>query len=94
MLSASGFSVEFNDYGKSSSIANDKPNAAYRWIDSIESVCGMLTANPEMGQVRNSRNHGPCRRFVSGNYVIFFRAASDGVEIIRFVRAERDLDNI
>lgn len=75
-------------------IANDKPHAAYRWLNSIESVCETLAENPEMGQARKSRNHGPCRSFVKGNYVIIFRGIADGVEIIRIVRGERDLDNV
>ena len=75
-------------------IANDKPDAAYRWVETMENVCETLAAHPEMGQARKSRNHGPCRSFVNGNYVIFFRGVSDGVEIIRIVRGERDLDNV
>ena len=75
-------------------IAHDRPDAAYRWIETIERVCGMLAENPDLGQTRNSPNHGACRSFVSGNYVIFFRSASDGVEIIRIVRGERDLDAV
>ena len=75
-------------------IAEDKPDAAYKWVETIENVCETLAANPEMGQARTSRNHGPCRSFVSGNYVIFFRGLGEGVEIIRIVRGERDLDNV
>jgi toxin ParE1/3/4 len=75
-------------------IARDKPDAAYTWVETIEKVCATLAANPELGQVRRSRNHGHCRSFTSGNYVIFFRGFSDGVEIIRIVRGERDLDNV
>jgi toxin ParE1/3/4 len=75
-------------------IARDKPDAAYRWVETIEDICATLALNPEIGQARRSRSHGPCRSFVSGNYVIFFRSFSEGVEIIRIVRGERDLDSI
>jgi len=81
-------------YENAEYIANDKPDAAYQWLEKIEDVCKILAANPEMGQVRQSRNHGPCRSFVKGKYVIFFRPVSAGVEIIRIVRGERDLDNV
>lgn len=81
-------------YENSEFIARDKPEAAYRWVETVEGVCQTLAANPGMGQSRNSKNHGPCRSFTSGNYVIFFRANDDGVEIIRIVRGERDLDNV
>ncbi len=75
-------------------IGQDKPDAAYKWVETIENVCKTLASNPEVEQARKSRNHGPCRSFVSGNYVIFFRGISDGVEIIRIVRGERDLDAV
>ena len=75
-------------------IARDKPEAAYRWVEKIEAACQTLALNPEMGQRRTSKNHGPCRSFSCGSYVIFFRGFGDGVEIIRIVRGERDLDNV
>jgi toxin ParE1/3/4 len=81
-------------YENAEFIARDKPDAAYKWVENIESVCETLAANPEMGQARESRNHAPCRSFVTGNYVIFFRGFDGGVEIIRIVRGERDLDNV
>ncbi|QEG24832.1 type II toxin-antitoxin system RelE/ParE family toxin [Mariniblastus fucicola] len=81
-------------YENSEFIARDKPEAAYRWVEKIESACRTLATNPEMGQRRISKNHGPCRSFSCGSYVIFFRALDDGVEIVRIVRGERDLDNV
>ncbi len=74
-------------YKNAEFIARDKPEAAYRWIET-------LASNPEMGQVRKSKNHGNCRSFTSGSYVIFFRGFKDGVEVIRIVRGSRDLDNV
>lgn len=75
-------------------ISRDKPDAAYRWIEKIESTCEMLAENPKVGQERTTRRHGKCRSFVSGNYVIFFRGVSDGIEVVRIVRGERDLDGL
>ena len=75
-------------------IARDKPIAAYEWVEKIESVCTTLATHPEIGQTRISKNHGPCRSFTSGKYVIFFRAIESGVEIIRIVRGGLDLDNV
>jgi toxin ParE1/3/4 len=75
-------------------IAHDKPAAAYKWVETIEHIGETLAENPEVGQARISRNHGPCRSFTSGNYVIIFRGFDDGVQIIRIVRGERDLDNV
>ena len=81
-------------YENAEYIARDKPEAAYHWIDTIEGVCETLASNPGIGQSRKSKNHGPCRSFTSGNYVIFFRRVDAGVEIIRIVRGECDLDNV
>ncbi|TWT81729.1 Plasmid stabilization system protein [Planctomycetes bacterium CA13] len=81
-------------YENSEFIARDKPEAAYRWVEKIEAACQTLAVNPETGQRRISKNHGACRSFSCGNYVIFFRGLGDEVEIIRIVRGERDLDNI
>jgi toxin ParE1/3/4 len=75
-------------------ISRDKPDAAYRWVESVESTCELLAGNPEIGERRQSSRHGPCRSFTCGNYVIFYRGVVDGVEIIRIVRGERDLDSI
>ena len=80
--------------GYSQLIAEDKPVAAYEWVEKIEDVCATLAAYPEMGQARESRNHGSCRSFTSGKYVIFFRGIQGGVEIIRIVRGGLDLDNV
>ncbi len=68
-------------------IARDKPEAADRWIDKIES-------NPELGESRQTRGYGHCRSFSSGNYVIFYRTVSDGVDIVRILRAERDIGSM
>ncbi len=81
-------------YKNAEYIARDKPDAAFRWVETIEGVCATLANNPEMGQVRKPKNHGKCRSFTSGSYVIFFRGIDGGVEIIRIVRGERDLDNV
>ena len=75
-------------------IAKDKPSAACRWLDSIESTCELLASNPELGEPRQSRGHGACRSFVVGNYVIFFRGAETGIEVVRVLRCGRDLDQV
>ena len=81
-------------YENAEYIARDKPDAAYRWVETVESTCEILANNPELGEERKTRGHGPCRSFVSGNYVIFYRSTTDGVEIIRIVRGERDIDRL
>jgi toxin ParE1/3/4 len=81
-------------YENAEYIARDRPDAAYRWVEKIESTCGLLAEYPDVGEQRQTRGYGLCRSFTCGNYVIFFRAVSDGVEIVRIVRAERDIDRM
>lgn len=81
--------VEHSDF-----IARDKPVAAYDWVNQIESTCQVLAENPNIGQARRSHGFGDCRSFTQGNYVIFFRAVANGIEVIRIVRGERDLDRL
>ena len=75
-------------------IARDKPEAAYRWVEVIEEMCGLLAINPEMGERRNIRNLGHCRSFTCGKYIIFFRGTADSMEIIRVVRGDRDVEQL
>ncbi len=75
-------------------IARDRPMAAEKWIDSVQSTCEMLANNPGVGEVRQTRSLGPCRSFVLGSYVIFFRPFRETVEIVRIIRADRDISQI
>ncbi len=75
-------------------IARDKPEAAYRWVEAIEQTCERLALNPEMGEQRTIRRLGNCRCFTCGKYVIFFRGAADGIEIVRIVRGDRDVERL
>ena len=81
-------------YENAEYIARDKPEAAHRWIETVQATCELLAHNPATGIERTVRSHGRCRSFVSGNYVIFFRSASDGIEIVRVVRGERDIESL
>jgi toxin ParE1/3/4 len=75
-------------------IARDKPAAAERWIDSVQTTCEMLADNPNVGEVRQTRSLGPCRSFVLGSHLIFFRPFRDAVEIVRIIRADRDITQV
>jgi toxin ParE1/3/4 len=75
-------------------ISRDKPEAAYAWADSIEKACQRLAENPDMEEQRKSTKHGACRCFTVGNFAIFFRGVTDGVEIIRIVRGAQDIERL
>jgi toxin ParE1/3/4 len=74
-------------------IARDNPPAADRLIDRITNVCGMLAANPELGERRPELARG-LRSFVVGNYVIYYRPMQDGIEVARVLHGARDVGSI
>ena len=74
-------------------IARDQPDAALRWIDRIDEVLQMLAHNPLAGRLRDELAPG-VRSFAIGNYVIFYRARADGIELIRVLHGARDLRRV
>lgn len=75
-------------------IARDKPEGARRWVERIRETCETLATQPEMGELRPGFGVPGCRSFRVGNYVIFFRAAGDGIEVARVVHGSRDLHQL
>jgi toxin ParE1/3/4 len=74
-------------------VSRDSQEAAERLIERIEKTCGLLAANPVMGEAYQAR-FGSCRLFSSGPYAIFFRYVEDGIQVLRIVRGERDFENL
>ena len=74
-------------------IALDKPIAAARWIDTIEEKCKLIASMPEFGE-RRPEYGVAVRSSVVGRYVIFYRAISNGIEVIRVVAADRDIRSL
>ena len=72
------------------SIAADNVEAADRLIDSVLSQYRHLTAHPYLGRLRNELRPG-LRSWAVGNYVIFYAATDDRLEIIRVLHGARDL---
>ena len=72
-------------------IAEDKPSAADRFLDTIEEKCLILAKNPRMGQVRPELAPN-LRSFPVSNYVIFYRPIEDGIEVDRVISGSRDID--
>ncbi len=75
-------------------IARDKPVAARKWVDKIRTTCETLATQPQMGELRQGFGVPGCRCFSVGNYVIFFRAAGDGIEVARIIHGSRDMRNL
>ena len=75
-------------------IARDKPGAARRWVQTIRQKCDTLASQPMVGEERAGFGVPGCRSFSVGNYVVFFRAIEDGIEVARIVHGSRDLSNL
>lgn len=72
-------------------LARDKPEAARRWVRTIHEKCELLAFHPAMGEARHGFGVPACRSFSVGNYVVFFRAIDDGIEVARIVHGSRDI---
>jgi toxin ParE1/3/4 len=72
-------------------IARDKPGAAFRWVQRIRDTCEQLAKQPAIGERRPEFKKGEVRSSLVGNYAIFYRTLTYGIEIARIVRGERDL---
>ena len=75
-------------------LARDKPEAARRWVKTIRDKCDMLATQPQMGEARAGFGVPACRSFSVGDYVVFFRAIQDGIEVARIVHGSRDLGSL
>ena len=71
-------------------IAQDSPEAADKFIRAIVTRFPRLASMSEMGRRREEL--APRRRSLAfGNYVVFYRAMENGVEIVRVLHGARDL---
>lgn len=80
-------------------IARDNPDAATRVVEAAYETFGTLAANPELGRPRKFRNPRllGIRSFrVSGfdNYLIFYRAVNDGIQVLHVYHGARDLESL
>lgn len=74
-------------------VAADNPEVADKLIERIDTKCKMLADNPAMGQARPDIAPG-LRYFPTGQYLILYKAISEGVEIVRIVHGARYLPDI
>lgn len=71
-------------------LATSRPQAAARLLDSLREKCESLAAMPGIGRPREELAPNLHSSLV-GNYVIFYRPSSEGVEILRVLHGARDL---
>ena len=78
-------------------IAEDDPDAATRVVEAVHETFKLLTSNPELGRRRSFRNPRVrnVRSFrVSGfdNYLIFYRAVEQGIQVLHVYHGAQDLE--
>ena len=71
-------------------IAKDNPDAADRFTDLLIQKCDNLCDFPEVG-TRRDELAPSLRSFPVGRYIIFYRVADPGIEVVRILSAYRDL---
>src|SRR5579862_7560689 len=71
-------------------IAADNPDAADRLLRLFDAKLDLYANNPGMGTAREALAPG-LRSFPVGNYLVFYRIAQDGVELVRVLHGARDL---
>jgi toxin ParE1/3/4 len=72
-------------------VANDKPAATDRLLDSINEACQLLAKQPGMGEARPELAAG-LRCLPVGNYLTFYQPLPDGIEVVRVLSGARDID--
>jgi len=68
---------EITDY-----IAQDKPSAAEKWIDTVFSKVEQLKSSPEIGRIVPEINDSQFRELIYGNYRIIYRIEIKQISIL------------
>ena len=63
-------------------IAQDKPSAAKKWIDTIFSKVEQLKSSPEIGRIVPEINDSQFRELIYGNYRIIYRIETKQISIL------------
>ncbi|MBW1941148.1 MAG: type II toxin-antitoxin system RelE/ParE family toxin [Deltaproteobacteria bacterium] len=63
-------------------IAQDKPSAAKRWIDTVFSKVEQLKSTPEIGRIVPEINNSQFREILYGNYRIIYRIEKKLISIL------------
>ncbi|MSR58851.1 MAG: type II toxin-antitoxin system RelE/ParE family toxin [Planctomycetaceae bacterium] len=74
-------------------ISRDKPGAASRLVDRLESKCVSLATNPDVGFRRDELAVG-LRVWPVESWLIFYRLVDSDIEIVRVVHGARDLPHL
>ena len=73
--------------------AEGSPETARRFVQGLTERCQSLADMPGIGRRREELSPG-LRSVPEGGYVIFYRTAEDGVQIVRVLHGARDIERI
>lgn len=74
-------------------LAEESVESADRIIDRIADRCSLYATQPDLGTPADRFSAG-LRAFVVASYVIFYRAESNGILVIRVLHGAQDLERI
>ncbi|MBU4370718.1 MAG: type II toxin-antitoxin system RelE/ParE family toxin [Proteobacteria bacterium] len=63
-------------------IAQDKPSAAEKWINTVFSKVDQLKSSPEIGRVVPEIRNDQFRKLIYGNYRIIYRIEKEQISIL------------
>ena len=69
-------------------VAQDSIEAADRLLDRLDRTIRMLARNPAIGQREDDLREG-LRRFVVGNYLVFYEPVPGGIRVVRVLHGAR-----
>ncbi|MCC6197390.1 MAG: type II toxin-antitoxin system RelE/ParE family toxin [Burkholderiales bacterium] len=66
---------------------------ARSFAEKLEQLCQLITLHPEMGPARDNLQEG-IRSLLFQRYVLFYRIRGNCVEVLRVLRAAREVDAV
>ncbi|MBU1056316.1 MAG: type II toxin-antitoxin system RelE/ParE family toxin [Proteobacteria bacterium] len=63
-------------------IAQDKPSAAEKWVDTIFSKVAQLKSSPALGRIVPEISNDQFRELIYGNYRIIYRIEKNQISIL------------
>jgi len=74
-------------------IARDNPQAADRFLDTLEEKLSMLATHPRLGRKCDELGPG-LQRFPVAGHVVFYRVRAKRIEIVRVLHGARDIEAV
>ena len=74
-------------------IADHNPPAAERWLDQFDRMLLLLADQPHLGEAVEHLGNG-MRRQILGNYLIFYRPLTPGIEVNRVLHSARKIEEL